>query len=170
MSISYVTGDATDPQGSGNKVILHVCNDIGAWGKGFVLALSKKFAEPEAAYKKLYADNGNKLILGVTQFVQITNPAPVGGESLYVANMVAQRNTKWLKDGSADDCPPLRYPALYSCLDEVCKFAQANNATVHGPRFGSALAGGDWRVIEAMMEKIFDKAGIAVTIYDFEVI
>jgi hypothetical protein len=28
-------GDATSPQAKGPKVIAHVCNDIGAWGKGF---------------------------------------------------------------------------------------------------------------------------------------
>lgn len=42
MEILYIKGDATAPIGSGVKVITHICNDIGGWGKGFVLALSKK--------------------------------------------------------------------------------------------------------------------------------
>ncbi|MFJ6385555.1 hypothetical protein ACIQI7_36810, partial [Kitasatospora sp. NPDC092039] len=49
--ITYVRGDATTPQGKGVKVIAHVCNDLGGWGKGFVLALSRRWPEPEAAYR-----------------------------------------------------------------------------------------------------------------------
>src|SRR5262245_8320884 len=37
-AITYVKGDATSPQADGNKIIAHVCNDVGKWGKGFVLA------------------------------------------------------------------------------------------------------------------------------------
>ncbi|WP_422664384.1 hypothetical protein [Streptomyces mirabilis] len=37
--IMYVRGDAATPSAKGVKLIAHVCNDIGGWGKGFVLAL-----------------------------------------------------------------------------------------------------------------------------------
>ena len=47
MEILYIKGDATAPIGSGVKVITHICNDIGGWGKGFVLALSKKWKMPK---------------------------------------------------------------------------------------------------------------------------
>ena len=40
-NIKYVVGDATAPQGESKKIICHICNDLGAWGAGFVLALSK---------------------------------------------------------------------------------------------------------------------------------
>nr|WP_078968142.1 MULTISPECIES: hypothetical protein [unclassified Streptomyces] len=33
--ITYVRGDATSPHGKGAKVIAHVRNDLGGWGKGF---------------------------------------------------------------------------------------------------------------------------------------
>ncbi len=32
-------------------MVAHVCNDIGGWGKGFVLAVSRRWPEPEAAYR-----------------------------------------------------------------------------------------------------------------------
>jgi O-acetyl-ADP-ribose deacetylase (regulator of RNase III) len=41
--ISYVKGDATSPQARGIKIIGHVCNDLGGWGKGFVLAVSRRW-------------------------------------------------------------------------------------------------------------------------------
>ncbi|RYD76612.1 MAG: Appr-1-p processing protein, partial [Verrucomicrobiaceae bacterium] len=46
MAIHYVTGDATRPEGDGARVICHVCNDIGGWGRGFVTALSKRWKGP----------------------------------------------------------------------------------------------------------------------------
>ena len=36
----------------GNKVIAHICNDGGGWGKGFVLAVSARWPEPEREYRK----------------------------------------------------------------------------------------------------------------------
>lgn len=42
-TIQYLKGDATNPQVEGNKIITHICNDIGGWGKGFVLAISKRW-------------------------------------------------------------------------------------------------------------------------------
>ena len=49
--ITYLKGDATQPQAKGNRIIAHVCNDPGGWGKGFVVAVSKRWPEPEAAYR-----------------------------------------------------------------------------------------------------------------------
>ena len=45
--IIYLKGDATKPEGLGTKIIAHVCNDVGLWGKGFVLAVSKRWKFPE---------------------------------------------------------------------------------------------------------------------------
>ena len=39
-NIAYVQGDATQPQGTGARIIVHICNDIGGWGAGFVLVHS----------------------------------------------------------------------------------------------------------------------------------
>jgi hypothetical protein len=52
---SLLIGDATKPEGAGVKIIAHVCNDIGAWGRGFVLALSKLSPAPERAFREWYA-------------------------------------------------------------------------------------------------------------------
>ncbi|MFJ5832567.1 hypothetical protein [Streptomyces sp. NPDC093089] len=45
--ITYVRGDATAPHGKGVKIVAHVCNDLGGWGKGFVVAVSRRWPEPE---------------------------------------------------------------------------------------------------------------------------
>src|SRR4029077_13113334 len=64
-SIEYLRGDATCPQARGVKIIAHVCNDLGRWGKGFVLALSRRWAQPERAYRDWHRDRaGNTFGLG----------------------------------------------------------------------------------------------------------
>lgn len=61
--IQYLIGDATDPRGDGQKIIAHVCNDIGAWGSGFVVALSQRWAAPERSYRGWH-DAGDGFHLG----------------------------------------------------------------------------------------------------------
>jgi len=38
--INYIIGDATEPITKGPNVIMHINNKVGAWGGGFVLAVS----------------------------------------------------------------------------------------------------------------------------------
>ena len=54
--IIYTVGDATKPEGAGSKIIAHVCNDMGAWGRGFVLAISKLSPAPERGFREWYRD------------------------------------------------------------------------------------------------------------------
>jgi hypothetical protein len=71
-TISYFKGDATQPQAKGNRIIAHVCNDLGGWGKVFVLAVSKRWREPEAAYRAWHRDRSeNDFGLGAVQLVSV---------------------------------------------------------------------------------------------------
>jgi O-acetyl-ADP-ribose deacetylase (regulator of RNase III) len=71
-SLRIVKGDATAPQVEGNKIIAHVCNDLGRWGKGFVLALSRRWPEPEREYRRWYrARAANDFGLGAVQLVVV---------------------------------------------------------------------------------------------------
>ena len=33
-----------------DKIIVHICNDNGKWGSGFVLAISKRWIKPKDEY------------------------------------------------------------------------------------------------------------------------
>jgi hypothetical protein len=35
LNLQYVTGDATVVAPGGNRIIAHICNDGGGWGRGF---------------------------------------------------------------------------------------------------------------------------------------
>ncbi|MCK9544440.1 MAG: hypothetical protein M0R03_20670 [Novosphingobium sp.] len=150
--IKYVKGDATSPQGDGKKVIAHICNDIGAWGAGFVLALSKKWMQPENVYRSLYKLG---LVLGDIQIATVA-------QDIVVINMIAQSGiyTK-LND---KNLPPIRYDALERCLEKVNQYCIDYNATLHAPRFGAGLAGGDWNEIEKIINSTMS---VPVIIYDF---
>ncbi len=57
--IQYIKGDATKPISDGNKIIVHICNDIGGWGKGFVMAITKRWTEPENKYRGWFKSQDN---------------------------------------------------------------------------------------------------------------
>jgi len=59
QEINYIKGDATVPQAKGTKIIAHICNNLGGWGKGFVLAVSKRWPEPEQEYRKWHRNRAN---------------------------------------------------------------------------------------------------------------
>jgi O-acetyl-ADP-ribose deacetylase (regulator of RNase III) len=155
--IHYIRGDATCPQAKGVKLICHVCNDMGRWGKGFVFALSRRWSQPEEQYRAWYAGRaGDGFGLGAVQFVQVE-------PYIWVANMVAQRGTKTGSSG-----PPIRYEALADCLRRVGEKADELKASVHMPRIGCGLAGGDWARVEPLIEEFLVEHGLAVHVYDFE--
>lgn len=154
--ITYVHGDATSPHGKGVKLIVHVCNDLGGWGKGFVLALSRRWPEPEAAYRRWHRERaGNDFGLGAVQFVEVS-------PRMWVANAVGQRGMRGGSNGA-----PVRYEAIDVALGAVADRAAELGASVHMPRIGCGPAGGKWSRIEPLIEKRLTGRGIPVTVYDF---
>lgn len=154
--LRYVKGDATLPHGGGHKLIIHVCNDIGGWGSGFVLAVSKRWKKPEEEYRKWYRGQ-NKFELGEIQVVDVQS-------DIAIVNMIAQHKIGMDEEGN----PPIRYEALRSCLDKVGELAVERSSSIHSCRFGCGLAGGDWNLVEPMINELLIKRGRNVTIYDLE--
>lgn len=157
MTLQFIKGDATDPQAKGNRLIAHVCNDLGGWGKGFVLAISRRWTLPEEEYRRWHRERArNNFGLGAVQFVQVSS-------FLWVANMIAQHGMKTGSHG-----PPIRYEALECCLNEVAQKAAELNASVHIPRIGCGLAGGRWEQVKPIVLRTLVEQGVAVTVYDFD--
>lgn len=153
--IVYLRGDATAPFAKGPKVIAHVCNDIGGWGKGFVLALSRRWPEPEAAYRAWHRSRaGNDFALGAVQLVEV-------GAHLWVANMIGQRGVRTGSKGV-----PVRYEAIDAALGRLAGEAAERGASVHMPRIGCGLAGGSWSRVEPLVRERLVARGVAVTVYD----
>lgn len=167
MSINYVKGDLFGPikadSEPGAIVLPHVCNDRGAWGAGFVVPLGRTFPSAKQNY---LAWHGNCLTksgmnitgefgLGETQFVNVD-------DKIFVANMVAQ---------TLGGARPLFYNHLCRCMDSVAKFvmersdAREHPARIICPAFGSGLAGGNWVLIEQLIQDCWLRLDISVSVY-----
>lgn len=140
MNLHYLIGDATDPIIK-PATICHVCNDCrpGKWGAGFVMALSKKNKEPQEAYMRW--SNQSDYDLGAVQLIPFA-------KDVLVANMIAQHDVRW--KGKE---PPIRYDAVEQCLRSVYKHCLSNSRSLHMPRIGCVLAGGNWLTIENIIKK-----------------
>jgi O-acetyl-ADP-ribose deacetylase (regulator of RNase III) len=154
-SIEYVVGDATAPLGKGPRTIVQVCNDGGGWGRGFVLAVSKRWREPEEQYRRWSQGGGAKPFqLGEVEFVLVE-------PDLWIANLIGQRGTR-PKQGLA----PVRYDAIRTGLAAVREFARLHSSSVHMPRIGAGLAGGRWEEIASIVKEELVDHDVAVVVYD----
>lgn len=167
--INYVTGDATDPQGPGVKIIAHcVSNNGRSYGKGFALALAKKYPRALAEYKMMF------------ETVKMIRKMPLGMVIWW------QHLEDW-KDALADKLPPdriivagivaqdglgptsLRPLALWEGLGAVATHAIELNASIHMPRIDCGLAGGNWAEVEPVILSVFNlplASFVPVTVYD----
>jgi hypothetical protein len=167
----YAKGDATRPQGYGTKYIIHCCNDVGAWGAGFVMALSGRWKAPEACYRDWAlgaSDQYPAFVLGSAQSVRVMRDT-------VVVNIVGQHGVAWRVSRN----PPIRYDAIACGLQNTRVIMlhdeeegyRANPGyqgpfSVHCPRLGAGLAGGDWATIESLLLQELVAYDISVTVYD----
>ena len=156
--LHYLTGDATDPiqTDAGMQVIAHCCNDIGAWGAGFVLALNKLSPKPREKYL-WWANNPNiPMQLGMIQVVDVR-------DRLVVANIIGQHGIR--NRGSE---PPVRYQAIETGMEKLCEHMAHKDISydIHMPRIGCGLAGGQWDRVEEILLCVAAKYGVRIYVYD----
>lgn len=166
MPLSFVQGDATRPVGEGQKVLVHCVNNVGKWGKGFVLAVSKRWLRPQIAYRAWFekpADWRNH-----PEGVECSGPLGLGQVQLVrvhpeitVANLVGQDGIRY--PGSSAPSP-IRYEAIARGFRLIRMMKGSEDFSLHMPRLGTGLAGGDWNRIEAIVRMVFPDTNI--TVYD----
>ncbi|HZM81461.1 MAG TPA: macro domain-containing protein [Candidatus Limnocylindrales bacterium] len=155
-ALRILKGDATKPQAQGPKIVAHVCNDVGGWGKGFVVAVSRRWMEPERDYREWHRERAdNDFGLGAVCLVRVE-------PDLWVANMVGQHDMRATSAG-----PPIRYEAIEQCLNTLADKALELGASVHMPRIGCGLAGGTWDRIEPIVVRTLCERDVEVTVYDY---
>jgi hypothetical protein len=166
--LNYTIGDATEPEGSGVRFVAHICNNIGGWGRGFVTALSKRNKNPENCYRRWFADGvyeGAPFELGQIQMATFTP------SNVVVANMIAQDGIR----RGPGSLPAVSYQALRDCLDrlgyETVRWHDASGTvpTIHMPRIGCGLGGGNWDIVEeSILACLVDVYELQVTVYDLK--
>ena len=159
MKINFINGDATEPKTSGKNIIVHICNNVGAWGAGFVLALNKKWKEPKKRYREWYI-SGINFKLGSIQLVEVE-------KDTYVCNIIGQHRV-----GIIDGIAPIRYQAVEQGLESLANLLQSWKSEtpihLHMPRIGCGLAGGKWEKIEPIIENTLNKNYLETYVYDFD--
>ena len=157
--IHYIIGDATLPieTEAENRLIVHCCNTLGAWGAGFVVPLANRYPLAKEEYKKFINENKGKSILGEV------NEVPVG-KHLYIENLMGQSFLRKKPNGDI----PCNYVAIETGFLNIIK-KHKENFSVHMPRIGCGLAGGDWKTIENIIYRTFiDIADVDVYVYDLK--
>lgn len=167
MEIQYVKGDATLPKIIEGKrsVIVHCVNTLGAWGAGFVVPLGKRYPQTREFYRNFlnsYKGDRSELLGTINLVADVAEDTDVvnlfGQERIYP---IIQNGKKII---------PLNYYALRKGFNEIVSIYKSldYSFTIHMPRIGCGLAGGDWNIVEQIIKDEFINKGIEVYVYDFK--
>lgn len=150
--ISYVKGNVLD---SGADVIAHGVNCSGGFASGVAGQIAKRWPTVQHRYRKEFHTNGWHL--GKVQSVtMIGQNSPC---SFFVFNCGTQQ---FYGPMAKHGVVYVDYPAIEKCMRQVYEFCEDNDLTCAIPKIGAGLAGGDWNVIEKIINEIFHDREILV--------
>lgn len=135
----------------GPQVMLHVCNNKGVMGSGIALQVKNQIPDAYRAYKDFEGTVGG---------------IPLGTISTChnVINLHAQ-------NGYGQSIRHLDYEELYKSLEKAAAYLERVGVERVGVpyRMGSDRAGGDWRIVSAMLETVFTYGNNPyITLYVYE--
>lgn len=120
-TMTILNGDATEPRGTGSRIIAQVVNDSAlTWGGGLSLAVRKKWPSAQQDFRAWATSPGNNLRLGNVHLVSID-------DTLALASLVAQHGY------GPSPRPRIRYSRLEACLEKLSEIAIKRGASVHIP-------------------------------------
>ena len=136
-------------------VISHQVNDKGIMGGGLALQIKESYPNVFEAYKSYCENVPEDKLLGECAIVNFDS------SSTLCANLFGQS-----LGGSGRQT---NYEALYIALEFLQEFVSTvglkSVAFPYG--MGCGLGGGDWRIVRAMIESVFENTGIEVTIVKY---
>lgn len=135
--LKYIKGDLFRAEAD---ILAHGVNCSGGYGSGVAAGMAYNHRKARDQYfSKFNSEEGWEL--GDAQFV-------FSGTKI-IANCATQQDYMPRGICHAD------YPAIKKCMEQVRDFAKPNNLTIAIPKIGAGLAGGDWNIIEGILEEIF---------------
>ena len=146
--IKYIDGDLIK-QSDEFDVIVQCANCFCTMGAGIAPQIKAKF--PDAYAADCATTSGDKSKLGTISFSDATTPI--------VVNLYGQYGYSGIRHGEMD----LDYDALRSALREMKN--QFSGLLFGLPKIGSGLAGGDWDVIEAIIEEELEGERVIIVNY-----
>lgn len=150
--IYTVNGDATQPRGGGNKIIVQLVNTTAGVGFGFGRAMSVKWPLSKTTLQEWKVSNNFQI--GNAKLTKLSNDT-------YVYQILAQKGIRPKQEGETI----LSYVGLQKCLEELRFIALDLNGTIHMPMIGAGQARGDWNMIQGIIYDELVQHEIDVTVY-----
>lgn len=173
MQIKYVCGDATNIEADPSidyNVIVHCCNNVGGWGSGFVVPLGNKWPHVKQAYLDEFKIVDAQFEYGPPHPEDLlgTYTLPHAEENIWVCNLIGQHSPGGI-DVAGIHIPPIDYYAITLGLANLRKqlMGSGHSYSLHMPRMGCGLAGGDWPSIFECINKVFGSDDVSITVYDY---
>lgn len=143
--LQFKQGNLFEQLPEGRILIPHICNNIHAFGSGFAGFVAKAFPTVRQAYMNWKEDDSPPFELGQVQFVKHDLPL----NELIFANMIGQNGLI-----GPNNPTPIKYNAVESCIEIIAnKLTDIKPDYIIGPKFGSERAGGNFDIIQPMVEK-----------------
>ena len=137
MKIEYRKGNLFE---TNIEHIVHGCNAQGVMGSGVARIVRDDYTDAYEFYKAQHAEHGLKL--GDVQFVQASGKT--------IVNAITQH----LFGKPAEPTRFVDYDAVADCMKTVNQVLKLSGYTqVAMPMIGAGLGGGDWSVIEKIIEE-----------------
>ena len=154
------------PSKTGNDIIIQQVNAMGVMASGFAKDL-------RAVYPAVFDSYSNeikhdKLRIGMNRDkmgLVIPHLVDIDGKSLLILNIVAQLD--YGRDGSKFTS----YDALDAGFKSIAEFLEAEvneKINVHFPAIGCGLGGGNWLVVEAIINSNLTKPNVSNTLWVLE--
>lgn len=136
MKIQYINADlfSTDI-----KHIAHGCNAQGVMGKGVAKIVKELYPKAYEEYRNKFFYN-NALIVGSVQFVDCGDKT--------IINAITQKN---FAKAYNDPNRYVSYDAVSDCMTEINRQIPGQKLAL--PRIGAQLGGGNWNIIERIIEE-----------------
>ena len=119
-------------------IIVHGCNAQGVFGSGVALAVKQKYPIAYDDYRAEYEYSHNKLFLGTCIKSWVA-------DYLMIISAITQQYY------GRDSKRYVNYAAIAECFKEAIDTANVYTLDLHFPLIGAGLGGGDWSIIEQLI-------------------
>lgn len=147
--IEYRKGDLFHHNLPGKVMLAHGCNAQGVMGSGVAKAFKELYMHAYLDYQEHLIHQLSRNALGTVAYYQM--PYGIDGSMTRLASMITQEFY------GKDDKKYVSYDAIHQCFKSAIN--ECLNFKIDYlifPRIGAGLGGGDWRVIESIIESACD--------------
>ena len=147
--IVYKKGDVLN---SGETLIVHGCNCFCTMGSGIAGQIRRQY--PEATFADDKTAPGDETKLGTYTWAMCKNKTVI---------INAYTQYKFGTDEVHAD-----YGAIETALTQIVQDFKSFGKPIAMPKIGCGLAGGDWTVVEEILQRIVDRYNARFNVYEWE--